>query len=170
VLFAGLIRGIVHDAPIATGLSLLGVIVLVALFDRTRRGVALVIGALVVGVVWMAGAAAWLGVRVNFLNFIALPISFGIGVDYGINMYRRCALEGPGGIGRAVRAVGGALVLCSSTTVIGYGALLVADNQALRSFGAMAILGEVATLFAAITMLPAALVVRRRAAGPGPAG
>jgi predicted RND superfamily exporter protein len=157
VLFAGLIRGIVHDAPIATGLSLLGVIALVALFDRTRRGVALVIGALVLGVVWMIGAAAWFGVRVNFLNFIALPITFGIGVDYGINMYRRCRLEGPGEIGRAVRAVGGALVLCSSTTVIGYGSLLFADNQALGSFGAMAILGEVATLLAAITMLPAAL-------------
>ena len=157
VLFAGLIRGIVHDAPIATGLSLLGVIALVALFDRTRRGVALVIGALVLGVLWMVGAAAGLGVRVNFLNYIALPISFGIGVDYGINMYRRCRLEGPTGIGRAVRAVGGALVLCSSTTVIGYGSLLLADNQALRSFGAMAILGEIATLLAALTMLPAAL-------------
>lgn len=163
ILFAGLLRGIVHDAPIATGLSLFGVIVLVAVFDRTRRGTAFVIGALVVGVLWMVGAAAWLGVRVNFLNFIALPITFGIGVDYGINMYRRCALEGTGGIGRAVRAVGGALVLCSSTTVIGYGSLLAADNQALRSFGAMAILGEVATLAAAITMLPAALLLRRRA-------
>ena len=162
-LFAALIRGIVHDAPIATGLSLLGVIVLVALFDRTRRGVALVIGTLVLGVVWMVGAAAWLGVKVNFLNFIALPISFGIGVDYGINMYRRYVLEGD--VGRAVRAVGGALVLCSTTTIIGYGALLAADNQALRSFGAMAILGEVATLFAAVTMLPAAVAVLRRPSG-----
>ena len=170
ILFAGLLRGIVHDAPIATGLSLLGVILLVAAFDRSRRGVVLVIGALVLGVAWMAGAAAWLGVRVNFLNFIALPISFGIGVDYGINMYRRCVLEGPGGIGRAVRAVGGALVLCSSTTVIGYGSLLLADNQALRSFGAMAILGEVATLVAAVTMLPAALLVGRRGAGPAATG
>ena len=60
-----------------------------------------------------------------------------------------------------MRGVGGALILCSSTTVIGYGSLLVADNQALRSFGAMAILGEVATLLAAVTMLPSALLVRR---------
>lgn len=170
VLFAGLIRGIVYDAPIATGLSLLGVVLLVAAFDRTRRGVALVVGALVLGVAWMVGAAAWIGVRVNFLNFIALPISFGIGVDYGINMYRRCRLEGPDGIDRAVRSVGGALVLCSSTTVIGYGSLLAADNQALRSFGEMAILGEIATLLAAVTMLPAALLVRRRAADPSAGG
>jgi hypothetical protein len=78
-------------------------------------------------------------------------------------MYRRYVLEGD--VGRAVRAVGGALVLCSTTTIIGYGALLAADNQALRSFGAMAILGEVATLFAAVTMLPAAVAVLRRPSG-----
>jgi uncharacterized protein len=169
ILFAALIRGIVHDAPIATGLSLLGVIVLVALFDRTRRGVPLVVGALVIGVLWMVGAAAWFGVKVNFLNFIALPITIGIGVDYAINMYRRCELEGPGRIGHAARAVGGALVLCSSTTVIGYGSLLAADNQALRSFGAMAMLGEIATLLAAITILPAALVVLERRSARRPA-
>jgi hypothetical protein len=46
---------------------------------------------------------------------------------------------------------------------IGYGSLLAADNQALRLFGALAILGEVATLAAAVTMLPAALRMRRRA-------
>jgi predicted RND superfamily exporter protein len=61
-----------------------------------------------------------------------------------------------------VRGIAGALVLCSSTTIIGYGSLLAADNQALRSFGAMAILGELATLLAAVTVLPAALAVLDR--------
>jgi predicted RND superfamily exporter protein len=112
----------------------------------------------------MVGVAAWLGVKVNFLNFIALPITFGIGVDYSINMYRRYVIEKAAV--PAVSGIAGALVLCSSTTIIGYGSLLVADNQALRSFGAMAIIGEFATLLAAVTVLPAALAVvdRRREA------
>jgi predicted RND superfamily exporter protein len=112
----------------------------------------------------MLGTAAWLGVRTNFLNFIALPITFGIGVDYGINIYLRYRLEGRGRVGRAVRATGGAVALCSLTTIIGYAALLVADNQALRSFGEMAILGEVACLSAAIVGMPAFLVWRERRA------
>ena len=29
------------------------------------------------------------GVRLSFINFIALPITFGIGVDYAINIYGR---------------------------------------------------------------------------------
>jgi hypothetical protein len=162
VIFASMIRSIEHDAPLATGASLLGVALLVMALARGRRGAALVIGTLCVGVAWMLGAAAWIGVRTNFLNFIALPITFGIGVDYGINIYLRYRLEGRGRVGRAVRATGGAVALCSLTTIIGYGALLVADNQALKSFGEMAILGEVACLSAAVAVMPAFLVWAER--------
>ncbi|HSN34082.1 MAG TPA: MMPL family transporter, partial [Ideonella sp.] len=164
VIFAAMIRSIVHDAPLATGMSLLAVAVLVIALTRGRWGAALVLTTLVAGVLWMLGTAAWVGVRTNFLNFIALPITFGIGVDYGINIYLRYRLEGRGRVGRAVRATGGAVALCSLTTVIGYAALLVADNQALRSFGEMAILGEVACLSAAIVGMPAFLVWRERRA------
>jgi predicted RND superfamily exporter protein len=162
VVFAAMIRSIVHDAPLATGASILGVALLVVALARGRRGAALVIGTLVAGVLWMLGAAAWIGVRTNFLNFIALPITFGIGVDYGINIYLRYRLEGRGRVGRAVRATGGAVALCSLTTIIGYAALLVADNQALRSFGEMAILGEIACLSAAVVGMPAYLVWNER--------
>jgi predicted exporter len=162
VLFAALLDGITHDVPIASALSLLGVIALVAAYARGRGGTLRTVAALVVGVVWMVGAAAWLDLRVSFINFIALPITFGIGVDYGINMWRRIALEGPGGLERAVRATGGALLLCSSTTVIGYGSLLAAHNQALRGFGLLAILGELATVTAALTLLPASAAARSR--------
>jgi predicted RND superfamily exporter protein len=162
VIFSAMIRSIVHDAPLATGASILGVALLVIALVRGRFGAALVIGTLVSGVMWMLGSAAWAGVRTNFLNFIALPITFGIGVDYGINIYLRYRLEGRGRVGRAVRATGGAVALCSLTTIIGYAALLVADNQALRSFGEMAILGEVACLSAAVVGMPAFLVWRER--------
>jgi uncharacterized protein len=162
VIFASMIRSIVHDAPLATGASLLAVTVLVLALARSRAGAALVMATLIAGVLWMLGAAAWAGVRTNFLNFIAVPITFGIGVDYGINIYLRYKLEGRGHVGKAVRATGGAVALCSLTTTIGYAALLVADNQALCSFGKMAILGEVACLSAAVVGMPAFLVWRER--------
>ena len=162
VIFAAMIRSIVHDAPIATAASLLGVAALVAALTGSWLGAGAVLAGLVAGVLWMLGAAATAGVRTNFLNFIALPITFGIGVDYGINIFLRYRLEGRGRVGRAVRATGGAVALCSLTTIIGYAALLVADNQALRSFGELAILGEVACLAAALVGLPAFLVLRER--------
>ena len=64
----------------------------------------------------------------------------------------------------AVAATGAAVALCSLTTIIGYAALLVADNNALRSFGALAILGELACLAAALLLLPALLQRREHRA------
>ncbi|HEY3351603.1 MAG TPA: MMPL family transporter [Polyangia bacterium] len=166
VVFAGMIRAIVRDGPVATGASFLGVVLLVAFLARGLRGAAAVLAALLLGVLWMVGAAALLKVRVNFLNFIALPITFGIGIDYAINIWLRYRIEGPGRMVQTVRATGGAVALCSLTTVIGYAALLIADNQGLRSFGSMAIIGEFACLSAALLMMPAWFILwdRRRAA------
>ena len=108
---------------------------------------------MLVGVVWMIGGAGVAGVRITFLNFIALPITFGIGVEYAVNVVARLRAEPDAAA--AVRSTGSAVALCSWTTIVGYGSLLAAHSQALRGFGAMAILGEVACLLAAVVGLPA---------------
>jgi predicted RND superfamily exporter protein len=45
--------------------------------------------------------------------------------------------------------------LCSLTALVGYLALLLSINRAVQSFGLAAAAGEVATLLAAILVLPA---------------
>jgi predicted RND superfamily exporter protein len=95
-------------------------------------------------------------VKITFLNFIALPITFGIGAEYALNVLARTREES-GDIPKAVVETGSAVALCSWTTIVGYGSLLAASNQAMRGFGMMAILGEICCLSAAIMALPAAL-------------
>jgi predicted RND superfamily exporter protein len=58
----------------------------------------------------------------------------------------------------AVRGTGGAVSLCSATTIIGYSSLLVAKNLGLFYFGFLAVLGEVTCLTVAVVVLPAALL------------
>jgi uncharacterized protein len=166
VIFAEMIRAIVHDGPVVTAVALGAVLVLLGCVAGLRRGTLWTMVSLVIGVLWMVGAAAAADVRINFLNFIALPITFGIGVDYGINLVERHRQDGAQGIRHTMVSTGGAIALCSLTTVIGYGALLLADSHALRSFGAMAILGEIACLAAAMSVLPALLSLRHKPAEP----
>jgi predicted RND superfamily exporter protein len=66
----------------------------------------------------------------------------------------------------AVRRSGGAVALCSFTTTVGYGSLLFADNQALQSFGHLAMSGEILTLVAAMLVLPSLLHVWGRRKSP----
>jgi predicted RND superfamily exporter protein len=97
--------------------------------------------------------------KINFLNFIALPITFGIGVDYGVNIFQRYRLEKSKGILPVLKHTGGAVMLASFTTVTGYGSLLIASNQAFVSFGKLAVLGELTCVFAAVVALPALISV-----------
>lgn len=165
LLFADIARAIVRDGPVATVLAFSAVVLLVFAAMRRWRPSLLVLGSLVLGVVWLVGLAAWARVKLNFLNFVVFPITFGIGVDYAVNIVQRWRLEGPDSLHRVLRETGGAVGLCSLTTIIGYASLLVADNRALRGFGLLASVGELACVTAALLALPAWLLRPRGADG-----
>jgi predicted RND superfamily exporter protein len=156
-VFAEMIRSMTHDAPRATLLSLLAVIVVSLLVTSEVRSALCVLASLLLAVVLLVVTAALSGLRLNFLNFVALPLTFGIGVEYAINIQDRARFVD--GIRNAGRSVGGAVALCSLTTIFGYGALLFADNLALQSFGHYAIVGEAVCLGSALIVLPATLTL-----------
>ena len=160
-IFAEMIRSMERDGPLATGASLLAVSIVVLFATAGWRGFACVMASLILAVIWMVGLAAWTGAKLNFLNFIALPITFGIGCEYPFNIFDRSRLLG-GDIAMAVRRSGGAVALCSFTTTVGYGSLLYADNMALQSFGKLAMSGEILAILAAMFVLPSLLHVWAR--------
>jgi predicted RND superfamily exporter protein len=121
------------------------------------------ISSLIVGVVLMMGTLGWIGARLNFLNFVVLPITFGISADYAINILRRYQADWALSNAEGVASTAGAVALCSATTIIAFGSLLTANNQALYSFGVFAVAGEVTMLATAALSLPAFLALRGRA-------
>jgi|HubBroStandDraft_1064217.scaffolds.fasta_scaffold07473_5 uncharacterized protein len=154
-LSADILESVRRDGPIACAVALAGVIVVVLALLRQTRAAMMIVGSLLLGVVWLGGTMMALGIKINFANFIAYPITFGIGVDYSVNMVSRWELEGRGSMASVVRTTGGAVSLCSLTTIVGYSSLLLAENRALFLFGALAVLGEIACLSTAIVVLPA---------------
>jgi len=159
---ADLVESISQDGPRATMFAFLAVIFLVVVLFRHVKTIALVLFALLIGVIWLAGVILGLKLKINFLNFIALPITFGIGVDYGVNVFQRYRQEGAENIIQVIRQTGGAVILASLTTIIGYSSLVIASNQAFVSFGNLAVFGEMTCLAAAVVSLPAYLVYRAR--------
>jgi uncharacterized protein len=172
VIYADMWTAVIEAVPGAVGFSLFGTLLVVMIAFRAGKLALAVVGALLVGVAWLAVLLVLLGIKLNFLNFIALPITFGIGVDYAVNIVQRYSREGADGALTAVRETGGAVVLCSLTTTLGYLALCGSMNYAVRSLGIAAVLGEVCCLAAAMLVLPAGLVwlerARKRAASDPP--
>ncbi len=161
-IFADLLKAVRHDGPIATVLAFLLVALAVIINFRKARTSSYVIAGLVLGVVYMMGIQAILRIKLNFFNFIAFPVTFGIGIDYGVNLLQRYRFEGTGSIRRVLGAIGGAIILCSITTVIGYATLLWAQSRALASFGWLALLGEIGCIFASIVIMPAFMQIADR--------
>ena len=165
VIFADMLEAVAHDAPRAAAGSILGVMLLLLISFRNLKASLVVMASLLAGVVMMGGGMALFDIKLNFFNFVVIPITIGIGVDYAVNIYQRYRLEGPGSVGFVIRRSGGAVALCSLTTIIGYCALIIAQNAALTSFGWMANIGEFTCLFTAMLSMPAFLLLieRRRA-------
>ena len=81
-------------------------------------------------------------------------------MDYSVNIFGRIYNDRKRGAGsaediiKAIRETGSAVMLCSLTTMIGYGSLLMSGSQAFVSFGKLAVTGEITCIAAAILSLP----------------
>jgi predicted RND superfamily exporter protein len=159
-IFSDMLEDMTRDGPRASLASAVGSILIVLLtvgFSRFAFA-PLFCGAL--GTIAMVAISTTAGVKINFLDFVALPITIGIGIDYSVNIATRARHDGDGRA--ALAATAGAVILCSFTTVVGYGSLLISQNRGIRTFGLSAMVGEITCLISAIVVTPALLVLWRR--------
>jgi uncharacterized protein len=164
-VFADVVEGVLSDGPRATLAAALGAILVVLLVIGRNRFALVTITCGFSGTLLMLGVSAVCGLKVNFLDFVALPITIGIGIEYAVNIITRARLEGVDRGREAIASTGAAVVLCSYTTTVGYGSLLLSQNLGIRSFGIAAMLGEITCLIVALLLAPALLwLVRPRGA------
>jgi len=152
-----------RDAAVAAAIGLVAVFVLMWLDLRSPVRSLLALLPLGLGMVWMLGAMAWLGLRVNFMNIFVLTMIIGIGVDYGVHLLHRWFESG--GSADAVAETAKAIAVAALTTMVGFGSLVLSHYPGLRSVGAAAILGAISTATLSITVLPVLLARLARREG-----
>ncbi|HZI63448.1 MAG TPA: MMPL family transporter, partial [Thermoanaerobaculia bacterium] len=155
-----------RDALVASLLGL-GLVSALLWFDyRQLRAMILSLVPLAVGLVWMLGAMAAFGIDMNFMNIFVTTMIIGIGTDYGVHIvhrYREMRHAPHAEAERGIAETGKAVVLAALTTVVGFGSLSFSYYPGLRSMGIVAALGAIFTSLLSITLLPAMMVIRRRA-------
>ncbi|WP_181791011.1 efflux RND transporter permease subunit [Myxococcus llanfairpwllgwyngyllgogerychwyrndrobwllllantysiliogogogochensis] len=138
------------------------VFVVILLSLRSLKRALLVTGPLFLGMTCLAGGMYLFDVQLNFINAVVLPNLLAIAVDNSIHLYHRYEEEGPGSLGKVVRHTGLAAVVATLSNAAGYGALLVANHQGLRSIGQIALLGVVCTFLGTTVFFPALLALLER--------
>ena len=108
-----------------------------------------------VGLVGLFGVLGWLSIPLNAANMIVLPLIVGIGIDDGVHVVHDWIRQ-PGRY-QLGNSTATAIVITSATTMIGFGSLMLAQHQGLRSLGQVLTLGVATCMLASLLLLPAVL-------------
>lgn len=142
------------------------VIILVVLWLDFRNLTDVLLAALPLGlgVALMFGLLGYWGIPLNPANMIALPLILGIGIDYGVHIVHEYREQR--GAYRMSPATAVAVFVDSLTTIVGYGALMIASHRGLQSLGRVLTIGVATCLFCSVVMLPALLALLSRRSQP----
>ncbi len=151
---------------VATAGTLSFVLLAIVLFIgiRSARIIIATVTLVVVGVIWTSAWAMLSVGEFNTLSLVFLAMFFGLGVDFSIHYclrYEEALSQGDDNVTALVRAassVGGAIMLCSITTAIGFLGFVATDYAGLADLGIISAGGMVVAAALTFLFLPAFFV------------
>jgi predicted RND superfamily exporter protein len=143
----------------------------VALQMRRIGSTLLTLVPLLIATIWIFGFMGTFGLKLTLFNVPLFPAILGIGVDNTVYLMSALQLAGRSQAIEAallskIRHTGQAIFYSTLTTVVGFGAFLVADSGGLRSIGMLAMIGIAIAAFAAFFTLPPLMVLVFRRKSP----
>lgn len=158
----------------ATRAFLIGFVLVALLLLLDFRSVRLTLYGLLqlgVGIVWLLGLMRVCGITLSLISAFATTMILGVGIDYGIHLIHRISEE-QSLTNRGVLETAKAVVMASLTNVAGFGTVALSAYPGIRDMGLVSMMGTIACLLTALTLLPALLKLfpAPRTTGPGPQG
>ncbi len=139
----------------AAGYALIAIALVVLLRFRSLVALALALLPVAIGATWLLGWMGLTGIPFNPANIMTLPLVVGIGVTNGIQILNRFAEEREASI--LAKSTGKAVLVSGLTAIAGFGSLMLARHQGIRSLGEVMSFGIAACMTAALMVLPALL-------------
>ncbi len=138
------------------------VIFIAAVLDyRNLRDTVLTLVPAFAGGILMLGLMAMLGLSLNPLNLIALPLVFAIGIDNGIYLVADCRRQIAAGKTKYEPSADmlSSVIVTSLTSIVGFGSLIIAAHQGMFSIGILLALGVASSLVVSLFLMPSILVL-----------
>lgn len=155
LVFYILIDYIGRDGAIAAILTLIIVFSLLLLDFRNLKLTLLTMLPLVLGSVWMIGLMEVLGMQLNIMNVMAVPLILGIGIDDGVHIIHRYRIEGKHKLDLIFSSTGKAILITTLSTFLAFGSMGFASSKGLASLGITLSIGIITCYLTTIVVLPA---------------
>lgn len=140
VTFLALIDMIKKDGKNATILATVLIFILLLINYRRISLALLTMIPLGVSLIWLLAFMNFLGMKLNVVNIMALPLILGIGIDDGVHFVHRYISE-DGNIFKTYSSTGKATLLTTLTTMVGFGILSFLPHRGMASMGLVLFMG-----------------------------
>ncbi|MBD3412944.1 MAG: MMPL family transporter [Candidatus Aminicenantes bacterium] len=152
-VFRAVMKIFARDGRNAVLLTLVIVFFLLYADFKKLRHALMAMVPLACGVFWMVGLMHLLGMKLNFMNLIGLPLIIGIGIDDGVHIMHRWRNEGNGRIFTVFSSTGKAIFLTTLTTMFAFGSLAFSIFRGWASFGLALAIGVGACFLTTVLIL-----------------
>lgn len=144
--------------------SLIGILIVILVLFRSIKYGFTPMTTIVFGTIWAMGYVGLIGMGLTSQTSGVLSMIMGIGIDFGIQVVTRYRLELPGKSTQEAMTVSlnNVIIPMSTTTLaalIGFQAMSLGKLTFLADMGTIMAYGVVASMFAAITVVPALIVI-----------
>jgi len=159
---------IIKESLTAALLSFLFIVGILYVHFRKLVLIVLVQLPLVFGIVCTLGLMGTAGIGFNYINISAIAMIFGISVDYGV-YFMQSFLERRGSRDNLlVKHAFKNIVICSLTTMAGFGSLIFTNFRGISSLGQVIIIGIISCLVMSAVLLPVSDRLLRNEGFKGP--
>ncbi|MFT5430215.1 MAG: putative RND superfamily exporter protein [Myxococcota bacterium] len=154
-----------RDMPLTSTVSIIGCMLLFLLAYRSLRGAAVVFLPLMLGILWCVAVSTVLVDSLTTFTGTFLVINIGLGIDFGVHLFTRIALERRDGrdpdeaTRNALIGTGPPILVGGMTSAVAFGVMMFTEFRGTRELGTVASTGLVLVLLATFVVMP--LVVRR---------
>jgi predicted RND superfamily exporter protein/phosphatidylglycerophosphatase A len=159
MVLADVLDMVVSETPVVIAFTL-GLVVLVLMLLLGPSLVWPCAAAALTTLAVTGGLMPLVGVKLNYLNIIVVPVLFGMAVDGAVHLMVRHRAEGDvvATTSETGRAVAGAIL----TTALGFGAFALAHHPGLQSLAHVAVLGLAVNLLVCLVLVPSGLALAER--------
>ncbi len=158
-VLSDVIRAVQRDTVRMVAASAVLVLFVLLLDVRRPLKALLVFLPLAAGFVWTAGIMAALYEKLSLYNMVVLSTILGSGIDASVHLYHAFAEQGLARAKQVVARTGLAVTTASVTTAVGFAGMILSHHGGLASIGKLALVGIMACLVAALTILPSSLIL-----------
>lgn len=157
-------KSIGPDMAKTTTYSLVGILLVILILFRSVKYGFTPMTTIIFGSLWAMGYVGLIGLGLTSQTSGVLSMIMGIGIDFGIQVVTRYRLELPGRLPQEAMTISlnNVIVPMSTTTLaalIGFQAMSLGKLTFLADMGTIMAYGVVASMLAAITVVPALIVI-----------